>query len=204
MAQFILLLHENPASFADVSAEEVRRVIAEYSAWRESLEKHGLKNERVRTSLRLSSMACVALPTCGLALAESERYLPNLVSQLEEVIESNGLRADDIKIRMTGCPNGCARPYLGEIGFVGRGPGVYNLYLGAGFDGARLNKLYRRDVPQEKIVPILAPLLESYAKDRRDGEHFGDFVIRAGYIEATDKGANFHKNLPELVESEAG
>jgi len=168
------------------------------------LQEFGISNERVRTGLRYNSMACVALPTCGLALAESERYLPDLVSDLEQTIESNGLRSEEIKIRMTGCPNGCARPYLGEIGFVGRGPGVYNVYLGAGFDGARLNKLYRRDVHESDLVKTISPILEAYAKEREDGEHFGDFTIRAGYVAATEKGSDFHKNLPEEVDSLKG
>jgi len=165
------------------------------------LKKHGISNDRVRTGLRLSSMACVALPTCGLALAESERFLPELISDLEQTIEANGLRSDEIKIRMTGCPNGCARPYLGEIGFVGRGPGVYNVYLGAGFDGARLNKLYRRDVSESDLVKVIAPILEAYAKEREEGERFGDFTIRAGYVAATVEGNDFHQNLPSEVDA---
>ena len=165
------------------------------------LAKHGIANERIRTGLRFNSMACVALPTCGLALAESERYLPELVSGLEQIAEANGLRDEEIKIRMTGCPNGCARPYLGEIGLVGRGPGVYNVYLGAGFDGARLNKLYRRDVPEKRLVEVLGPVLEAYAKDRRAGERFGDFTIRADFVAATEKGSDFHANLPAEVDS---
>ncbi len=166
------------------------------------LAKHGIANERVRTGLRFNAMACVALPTCGLALAESERYLPQLVSELEQAVEANGLREEEIKIRMTGCPNGCARPYLGEIGLVGRGPGVYNVYLGAGFDGARLNKLYRRDVGEDRLVEVLTPVLEAYARDRRKGEKFGDFTVRAGFVEATRRGSQFHADLPEEVDSE--
>ena len=144
-------------------------------------------------------MACVALPTCGLALAESERYLPDLVTALEDVIEAAGLRDDEIVIRMTGCPNGCARPYLAEIGLVGRTPGRYNLYLGAAFDGSRLNKLYGKDLNHDEIVSALTPLIGAYAKERADGERFGDFVIRKGYVAATTRGADFHADLaPEL------
>ncbi|MGE9294039.1 MAG: NADPH-dependent assimilatory sulfite reductase hemoprotein subunit [Puniceicoccales bacterium] len=135
-----------------------------------------------RPGIRLSSMACVALPTCGLALAESERYLPDLIGELETVVEEAGLRQDEIVIRMTGCPNGCARPYLGEIGLVGRSPGKYNLYLGAGFDGSRLNKLYKENVKEGEIVSVLKPIIESYAKHREEGEHFGDFTIRKDYV----------------------
>ena len=165
----------------------------------ELLRTHGLGNE-VSSGLRLNSMACVALPTCGLALAESERYLPLLVTKLEEALEGAGLRDDAIVIRMTGCPNGCARPYLAEIGLVGRAPGRYNLYLGAAFDGQRLNKLYRRDVGEREILAELAPLFQSYAKEREDGERFGDFVIRTGVIEATTAGRAFHDTLPPEVE----
>jgi sulfite reductase (NADPH) hemoprotein beta-component len=147
------------------------------------------------TGLRLNSMACVALPTCGLALAESERYLPELVDELDRVIEECGLRESEIVIRMTGCPNGCARPYLGEIGFVGRAPGKYNIYLGAAFDGSRLNKLYKPSVKSEDIVNELAPIIRRYATERQEGERFGDFAIRAGYVKATTEGRLFHEDI---------
>ena len=150
--------------------------------------------ERI-TGLRLNSMACVALPTCGLALAESERYLPQLISELDQIIEECGLRESEIVIRMTGCPNGCARPYLGEIGFVGRAPGKYNIYLGAAFDGSRLNKLYKPSVKSEEIVNELAPIIRRYATERQEGERFGDFTIRAGYVKATTEGRLFHEEI---------
>lgn len=150
------------------------------------------------SGLRLNSMACVALPTCGLSLAESERYLPDLITALENVLDECGLRDDEIVIRMTGCPNGCARPYLAEIGFVGKNPRTYNLYLGASFTGDRLNKLYQVDVKDTDIVGILKPILMDYAKNRNDGEHFGDFVIRAGYIQATTAGNQFHQQVGAL------
>ena len=147
------------------------------------------------TGLRLNSMACVALPTCGLALAESERYLPSLITELDQVIEECGLRESEIVIRMTGCPNGCARPYLGEIGFVGRAPGKYNIYLGAAFDGSRLNKLYKPSVKSEDIVNELAPIIRRYATERQEGERFGDFTIRAGYVKPTTEGRLFHEEI---------
>ncbi len=147
------------------------------------------------TGLRLNSMACVALPTCGLALAESERYLPSLISELDQVIDDCGLHESEIVIRMTGCPNGCARPYLGEIGFVGRAPGKYNIYLGAAFDGSRLNKLYKPSVKSEDIVNELAPIIRRYATERQEGERFGDFTIRAGYVKATTEGRLFHEDI---------
>ena len=106
-----------------------------------------------------------------------------------------GLAQDDITIRMTGCPNGCARPYLAEIGLVGRSPGIYNLYLGGAFDGTRLNKLYRRDVDGDAIVAALAPLFREYAEHRDAGERFGDYVIRAGHIRPTTAGNTFHADL---------
>jgi sulfite reductase (NADPH) hemoprotein beta-component len=96
---------------------------------------------------------------------------------------------------MTGCPNGCARPYLAEIGLVGRAPGVYNLYLGAAFDGSRLNKLYRQDVDHAAIIDALTPLLNAYARERKTGERFGDFVIRKGIVAASDNGAAFHEHV---------
>ena len=158
------------------------------------LKQHGV-SPFVSSALRRNSMACVALPTCGLALAESERFLPDLITALEELTEKAGLKDDDIVIRMTGCPNGCARPYLAEIGLVGRNPGLYNLYLGAAFDGSRLNKLYAEDVNGAQILRLLEPILTRYAKERGGGERFGDFVIRAGYVAATTAGNKFHANV---------
>lgn len=147
------------------------------------------------SGLRLNSMACVALPTCGLSLAESERYLPDLVTELEAVVEKAGLRDDAIVIRMTGCPNGCARPYLGEIGLVGKAPGKYNLYLGAGFDGARLNRLYKTSVKSEEIVAELEPIIKAYATERLDGERFGDFCVRTGVVVPWQAGENYHEPM---------
>jgi len=146
------------------------------------------------SGLRRNSMACVALPTCGLALAESERYLPDLLTARDERLAAHGLSADDIVIRMTGCPNGCARPYLAEIGLVGKGPGRYNLYLGAAFDGSRMNKLYAEDLDHAGIVAALDPVLAAYAAERQKGERFGDFTIRAGFVVASGNGADFHAN----------
>ncbi|KAH8556627.1 thiamine diphosphate-binding protein [Umbelopsis sp. PMI_123] len=145
------------------------------------------------TSLRLNAMACVALPTCGLAMAESERYLPTLVGLLESTIEEAGLRDDAITIRMTGCPNGCARPYLGEIAFVGKAPGAYNIYLGGGHKGERLNKLYKESLKEEEILAEVKPIIKRYALERNPGEHFGDWVIRAGYVKKTITGTDFHE-----------
>jgi len=158
------------------------------------LEKHGVAIS-TSSGLRRNAMACVALPTCGLALAESERFLPDLVSKLEDSLDAAGLREEDIVVRMTGCPNGCARPYLAEIGFVGRAPGLYNLYLGAAFDGTRLSKLYAQDVNEKQILKLLDPVIKRYAKERNEGEHFGDFVIRAGLVKAAPAGNKFHDDI---------
>jgi sulfite reductase (NADPH) hemoprotein beta-component len=164
------------------------------------LKEHGIAIGTSLSGIRRNSMACVALPTCGLALAESERYLPDLLTALEEALDKSGLKNDDIVIRMTGCPNGCARPYLAEIGLVGRNPGLYNLYLGAAFNGSRLNKLYAEDVDETRILRLLEPMFQRYAKEREEGEHFGDFAIRAGYVRATTAGNRFHADL-DLVKS---
>jgi sulfite reductase (NADPH) hemoprotein beta-component len=161
------------------------------------LEKYGMADSHERSALRLSSIACVALPTCALALAEAERYLPVVITNLEEDLEAAGLRHDAITIRMTGCPNGCGRPFISEIGFVGRGPDRYNLYLGGGHAGQRLSKLYREDIHSDEIRGLLAPIFQRYAKERSEGERFGDFVIRAGYVAATVQGKDFHKNIKE-------
>ncbi|OJY74652.1 MAG: sulfite reductase subunit beta [Rhodospirillales bacterium 70-18] len=158
------------------------------------LAAHGL--DTPAGPLRRNAIACVALPTCGLALAESERYLPELVTALEARMVRAGLAEDEITIRMTGCPNGCARPYLAEIALVGRAPGTYNLYLGGAFQGTRLNKLYRRDLGHDAIVAVLGGLFDAYAAGRAPGERFGDFVIRAEHVQETTAGRLFHADLP--------
>ncbi|EEP75501.1 sulfite reductase beta subunit [Uncinocarpus reesii 1704] len=149
------------------------------------------------TGLRLSSSACVAFPTCGLAMAESERYLPILISKLESTLEENGLARESIVMRMTGCPNGCARPWLAEVAFVGKAYGAYNMYLGGGYHGQRLNKLYRASIKEEEILDIMKGLLKRYALERNaDGgraERFGDWCIRAGIINETTEGRRFHE-----------
>lgn len=157
------------------------------------LRKHKVGEFAGLSGLRRNSIACVALPTCGLAMADAEQYLPDLISKIEVIAEEAGLRDDEIVIRMTGCPNGCGRPYLGEIGFVGKAPGRYNLYLGAGFSGERLNKLYRENIDEAQILAELKPILHRYATERNPGERFGDFTIRAGYVKATREGRDFHE-----------
>lgn len=159
----------------------------------ELLRQFNLDTANRASGLKLNSMSCVALPTCGLALAESERYLPELVRQLETEIEAAGLRDDAISLRITGCPNGCGRPSLAEIGLVGRAPGKYNVYLGAAGNGSRLNVLYKPSVPSAELVPLLGPIFRRYATERTPGERFGDFVIRAGYVTPTNTPQDFHE-----------
>ena len=158
----------------------------------ELLREFGIENSQQASPLRLHSMACVAFPTCGLAMAESERYLPSLIDRIDERLEVHGLRDEAMTIRMTGCPNGCARPYIAEIGLVGKGPGQYNLYLGAGFAGDRLNKLYRENIDEEEILAALDPLFARYARERNNGEHFGDFAVRIGAVAEVRAGKEFH------------
>ncbi|HET7314447.1 assimilatory sulfite reductase (NADPH) hemoprotein subunit [Salinisphaera sp.] len=173
------------ADIADADRAAIEELVAHYD----------LDDGRERAPLKYASMSCVAFPTCGLAMAESERYLPSLIAKLENIMADAGLEDEPIVIRMTGCPNGCARPYLGEIGFVGKAPGKYNLYLGAAFDGSRMNKLYRENIGEDEILAELTPLIERFSAEREDGEHFGDFVIRSGVIAATTEGRNFHDNV---------
>jgi sulfite reductase (NADPH) hemoprotein beta-component len=170
---------------ADVSSQKKKKI-------NELIEQYGLTDGSHYSALRRSSMACVALPTCGLAMAEAERYLPKLIDKIEDILDENGLRDKEITIRMTGCPNGCARPGLGEIAFMGKAVGKYNMYLGAAFDGSRLNKMYRENIGEEEILSELRVILSRYAKEREQEEHFGDFVIRAGIVQATTDGTNFH------------
>ncbi|MEY2600516.1 MAG: hypothetical protein RLZZ142_2775 [Verrucomicrobiota bacterium] len=143
------------------------------------LQKHGLTAENLRSRLRLNALSCVALPTCGLALAESERALPDILAKLENVLDESGLREDAISLRVTGCPNGCARPYLAEIGMVGRAPNKYALYLGASYNGTRLNRLVSPSVTVDDAVKLLTPIIKRYALERNEGEGFGDFCERA-------------------------
>jgi sulfite reductase (NADPH) hemoprotein beta-component len=148
------------------------------------LLEHGLADSDRQSALRLNSIACVALPTCPLAMAEAERYLPELVGKVEAILAENGLSDEPITIRMSGCPNGCSRPYVSEIAFTGRAPGKYNLYLGGGFHGERLNTLYRENIGEPVILEILSEMLGRFARERSEAEHFGDFVMRAGYLPA--------------------
>ena len=130
------------------------------------------------TVLERASMACPALPTCGLALAESERYVPEFLGLVDNLLDDTGLGGEEIIVRMTGCPNGCARPYMAELGIVGKSPGKYAVYLGGNVAGTRLARMYNQTVPATEMADQLHPLFERYARYRREGERFGDFCAR--------------------------
>lgn len=147
------------------------------------LEKYNVSYKNI-SGIRRNAIACVALNTCTLAFAEAERYLPDLNTKIEAILKEYDLTDDDILIRMTGCPNGCGRPFLGEIGLVGRSPGKYNLYLGAGFTGNRLNTLYREMLNEQEILQELSGIITAYAEERKAGERFGDFTVRKGLVKA--------------------
>jgi sulfite reductase (NADPH) hemoprotein beta-component len=154
------------------------------------LETYGVSPEDI-SGLRKNSIACVALPTCPLAFAEAERYLPDLVSKIKTILNEYQLGKEEIVIRMTGCPNGCGRPYLAEIGLIGKSPGYYNLYLGGSFNGSRLNTLYKQTINEEEILNELRPIIADFSANRKEGEHFGDFVIRKNYVEEIKEGKDF-------------
>ncbi|MBL7770149.1 MAG: NADPH-dependent assimilatory sulfite reductase hemoprotein subunit [Flavipsychrobacter sp.] len=156
------------------------------------LEQYGLAAHQEVTPLHQHAIACVALNLCPLANAEGERYLPSLITKIHTILEKYGIPEQPITIRMTGCPNGCGRPYLGEIGFVGRAPGKYNLYLGAAFNGDRMNVLHKEALSEEEILAELDPLIAQYAAERTPNEHFGDFLVRKEIIKHQYSKADFH------------
>lgn len=148
------------------------------------LETYGIEQtQNGYTPLRTHAIACVALSTCPLALAEGQRYLPDLIGKIEPLLDKYGMKQQDISIRMTGCPNGCARPYMAEIGLVGRSMGHYNLHIGGGALGQRLNALYKESLGEAAILETLDGLFASYKAEAAQGETFGDFTHRK-YITA--------------------
>ena len=156
------------------------------------LDEYGFGAGSQGSALRRNSMACVSFPTCGLAMAESERYLPGLISKIETLLAHHNLMDEPITLRMTGCPNGCARPYIAEIGLTGRAPGKYNLYIGGGFHGERLNKLFLENIGEPAILKALDDLFVQFVLGRLPGEHFGDYVVRAGIVPAVAEGRHFN------------
>ncbi|MCM8857817.1 MAG: assimilatory sulfite reductase (NADPH) hemoprotein subunit [Candidatus Thiodiazotropha sp.] len=141
---------------------------------------------------RLASIACVALPTCPQAMAEAERYFPDLLSKVELLAEKYAIEDSPIVIRMTGCPNGCARPYVAEIGLIGKGPGRYNLHLGGDGRGLRLNRLYRKNLNETDLLNTLDKLLQQYAANRNPEERFGDYVVRSKRVNLSTTSVEDH------------
>jgi sulfite reductase (NADPH) hemoprotein beta-component len=146
------------------------------------LAAHKIAEGGGASALRRNSIACVALPTCPLAMAEAERYLPELATKIEAILAENGLTDEPITMRISGCPNGCSRPYVAEIALTGRAPGKYNLWLGGGFHGERLNQVVLDNAGEAAILETLAETLGAYARERSPGEHFGDFLHRSGFF----------------------
>jgi sulfite reductase (NADPH) hemoprotein beta-component len=153
------------------------------------LGTHGVRTENQASVLQAGSMACPSLPTCGLGLAESERALPGLIQRIEKLAAEIGLAGEEIIIRSTGCPNGCARPYMAEIGFVGKAPGKYQLWLGGNASGTRLNQVYREVIKEAELEHELRPVLTRWKHERRPGERFGDFCSRTVLPEQIKAGA---------------
>jgi sulfite reductase (NADPH) hemoprotein beta-component len=166
--QNILLCHINEAQ-----KDEITKVLAE----------HGVPVDNQASILRRASMACPALPTCGLSLAESERYIPTLLDRIEAALAELDLADEEITIRMTGCPNGCARPYAAEIGFVGKAPGRYQLWLGGNESSTRINRLYKDVVKDADMITELKPLFERWKATRIGTERFGDWAARVVWPE---------------------
>ena len=148
----------------------------------ESLARtHGLISDNV-TPLRENSMACVSFPTCPLAMAEAERFLPEFVTEVEKIMSSHGVENEEIVLRVTGCPNGCGRAMLSEVGLVGKAPDRYNLHLGGNRTGTRIPRMYRENISSAAILSVLEELIGRWSQERADGEDFGDYLIRAGVV----------------------
>ena len=146
------------------------------------MREHGLDLYARASPVHRDALACVALPTCPLAMAEAERYLPQLLGLVEERLAAHGLSQAPLLLRISGCPNGCSRPYLAEIGLVGKAPGRYNLHLGSDARGQRLNVLYRENLDEAAILKVLDGLFAKYAGERLGQERFGDYLWRAKYL----------------------
>jgi sulfite reductase beta subunit-like hemoprotein len=157
--------------FTDLTEDAIPRL-------EQTLVAHGVQLPDGLSAARRYSMACVALPTCGLAMAESERLMPSVVDRFEAELDRLGLRDEPLTLRMTGCPNGCARPYTADIAFVGKAPDVYHVFVGGGLSGSRLADLYAKSVPTEQLVEVLRPLLSAWAAKRHPGEDLSSFYQR--------------------------
>jgi sulfite reductase (NADPH) hemoprotein beta-component len=160
---------------ADVAADDRWRIDGLVAGY-------GLDDYRKARFIALESLACVALPTCPLAMAEAERYLPAVTAAIDALMDKHGLAGEPLLFRVSGCPNGCSRPYLAEVALVGKAPGRYNLHLGGGRDGRRLSLLYRENLDEPEILAALDPLFAAWAGDRLADEAFGDFLHRSGKL----------------------
>ncbi len=170
------------AGVSEISKPQIEQLIEQYRLIDSS-----------NSQLRLNSIACVSFPTCPQAMAEAERYFPDLLTKIEALLEQHKLSDLDTVIRMTGCPNGCARPFVAEIGLVGKAPGRYNLYLGGDGNGFRLNKLYQESLNEQQILQQLHELLQNFAENRLTNERFGDFVVRKNIVSrVVDPVVDFH------------
>ena len=172
--------------------------------WRDEilalLREHGIKTHEEISNARRFAMACPALPTCGLAITESERVMPSVVDELEVELAKLGLDTEQFTIRMTGCPNACARPYTADIGLVGKAVGKYTILVGGRLLGNRLNVIYKDMVPLREVVQELVPLLVYFKADREPGESWGDFCHRKGVAELLRFDAEYQSRA-ELVEA---
>ena len=166
------------------------------------LREHGIKTHEEISNARRFALACPALPTCGLAITESERVMPSVVDQLEVELAKLGLDAEKFTIRMTGCPNGCARPYTSDIGLVGKAVGKYTIFVGGRLLGDRLNVIYKNMIPLQEIVQELVPLFVYFKADCQPGESFGDFCHRQGVEELLRFDAEY-KSLNEPATAHA-
>ena len=158
------------------------------------LRKYKMNNWE-HSGVKLSASACVAFPTCGLAMAESERYLPQLMDKVESIFVANGLKDSETVFRMSGCANSCSRAWMAEVGFVGKAPGQYVMVLGGSHNGTRLSKIFRESVNEAEILEIMNKLVPRYAAERITGESFGDWTVRAGVIAPTTSGLEFYDNM---------
>jgi sulfite reductase (NADPH) hemoprotein beta-component len=178
MVEFRLTANQN-IIIANVSEEDKHPINMLLAAY-------GVKTENQATALHAAAMACPALPTCGLALAESERMLPGFIDRIEKLLAEVGLAGQEIIIRSTGCPNGCARPYMAEIGFVGKAPGRYQVWLGGDVTGARLNRVWKDMLKEADLETEFRPVFTRFANERHAGERFGDWCARVFLQELTN------------------
>ena len=179
MLQHVTLVQNRSTDPEDVYTHDILAFFA----------SHGVKVDQQATVLHAASMACPSMPTCGLGLAESERMLPGLIDRIEKLGGEIGLGGEEIIIRSTGCPNGCARPYMAEIAFVGKAPGRYQLWIGGNASGTRLNRIFKDTVKDPEIENELRPLLTRWKSERVAGERFGDFSARVVFPELAQAAA---------------